>query len=533
MTIFLRPLLDHLWPVAGALTTGIMLALPYNYAGLYPLTWLAFVPLLVVVNGRSAAAHYWLGLLAGLSMYLVATPWMVEFLQRLKDYPLAPALAGALVFWLLTAQLPAFMMLVWRWSQRFTGQDNLWLFPVLVMMFYGGFPVLFPLQLGESQSAFLVAIQGADLTGVYGVDLMIGVSNALVAAVVLRAMGRSTARRAGPALGAAGMLALLAWLGYGVWALDRWDRQVAHWPTLAVGLVQPNESPSASVPAPEPGYSRAWPPEMALSHQLADTGAEVIIWPETRYKGYFEVDHVPGAFRRSVARQGVPLIFHDAEQQGSGQGFREYNSSLFLDADGELAGRYRKHRLVAFGETLPLSREFPWLVSWASDYLGDFFANLTPGSDRVTFPVGGVHLVPAICYESAFAGHVARSVAAAPESPLLVVLSNNGWFGDSRQPWQHAGATVLRAVESRVSLVHAVNNGPSTAVAPSGRILASTPFGERIGLIIDVPYTPAGQVFRSWFTRWPEWFAVMAGLAGLIVLVLVRLSRRHPARDPG
>jgi apolipoprotein N-acyltransferase len=512
----------------SAIAAGVMLALPYNYAGLYPLTWLAFVPLLVAAHGRSAAAHYWLGLLTGLAMYLVATPWMVEFLQRLKDYSLAPALAGAMVFWFLTAQLPAFLMLCWHLCQRFCGHYCLWFFPVLLMVFYGWFPVLFPLQLGESQSAFLPAIQAASLTGVYGVDLMIGISNALVTAGALQAMGwLPGARHTSGVMGGAGVLVLAAWLGYGWWALDHWDRQVSQWPTLSAGLVQSNETPSAAVPAPEPGYSRSWPPEMALSSQLARAGAEVIIWPETRYKGYFEVDQVPGAFQRAVAGLGVPLIFHDAEQQGNGGEFREYNSSLFLGPDGALAGRYRKHRLVAFGETLPLSREFPWLVNWASDYLGDFFANLTPGNDRVTFPVGGVHLVPAICYESAFPGHVARSVGAALGSPLLVVLSNNGWFGDSRQPWQHAGATVLRAVENRVSLVHVMNNGPSTVVSASGRVLASTPFRERIGLVTGVPYTPAGQVFRSWFTQWPEWFAVVLGLAGLMALLLIRLTRRQ------
>ncbi len=516
------------WQALGAVATGVMLAIPYNYAGFYPLTWVAFVPLLVAVHGRSARTHYGLGLLSGISMYLVATPWMVEFLQVLKDYAFIPALAGALLFWLLTAQLQAFLMLSWRWAQRLSGQYALWFFPVLVMAFFGCFPVLFPLQLGESQSAFLPAIQGAAFTGVYGLDLMIGISNALVTAGVLRVMGRHTGieGRYGKAVAMAGVAALAAWLGYGWWAVDHWDRQVGTWPTLAVGLVQSNETPSASVPDPEPGYGRAWPPEMALSGKLAAAGAEVILWPETRYKGYFEVDHVPAAFQRHVARLGVPLVFHDAEQQGRRADFREYNSSVFLDARGELAGRYRKHRLVAFGETLPLSREFPWLVGWASDYLGDFFANLTPGSERVSFPVGGARLVPAICYESAFPGHVARSVSATPDSPLLVVLSNNGWFGDSRQPWQHAGATVLRAVENRVSLVHVINNGPSTVVSPSGRLLAATPFRERIGMVADVPYTPAGKAFRSWFTQWPEWFAVIFPALGLVALVAVRFRRR-------
>lgn len=521
------PAVAWLLPLLGAVATGVMLALPYNYAGFYPLTWVAFVPLLLVAHGRGYGGHYLLGLVAGLTMYLVATPWMVEFLQRLKDYSLAPALGGAAVFWLLTSQLPAILMVCYRWLQRFTGHHALWAVPLLIMLFYGWFPVLFPLQLGESQSAFLPAIQGVSLTGVYGLDLMIGVSNALVAAAILQRLGWQ------PGLGgwgsvmacSAGVLALALWLGFGWWSLAHWDQRASQWPTLAVGLVQPNEVPSASVPDPEPGYGRAWPPEMEVTEALVSAGAEVVLWPETRYKGYFEVDHVPAAFRRNVSALGVPLVFHDAEQQGRGKDFREYNTALFLGADGELSERYRKHRLVAFGETLPLSREFPWLVNWAERYLGDFFANLTPGSERVTFPVNGVHLVPAICYESAFPGHVARSLAAAPDSPLLVVLSNNGWFGDSRQPWQHAGATVLRAVENRVSLVHVINNGPSTVVSPSGRILAATGFRQRAGLLSQVPHTPADERFSSWFTRWPEWFPVMSLMALLLGVAITRLRR--------
>lgn len=531
MSGWLASALRRWLPVTGAVVTGILLAVPYNYAGYYLLTWVAFVPLLLAVHGRSGRVHYCLGLVAGLAMYLVATPWMVEFLQRLKDYSLMPALGGAVIFWLLTAQLPAFLMLCYHWLQRYTGGQALWAFPLLAMLFFGWFPVLFPLQLGESQSAFLPAIQGAALTGVYGLDLMIGISNALIAAGVFYRL-RIDAALAGRGFTLAagtGVVALTLWLGYGWWSLEHWDRRVAQWPALSVGLVQPNETPSAAVPDPEPGYARAWPPEMELSTGLAAGGAEVIVWPETRYKGYFEVDHLPSAYRRNVTALGVPLVLHDAEQQDEGGDFREYNSSLFLAADGELADVYRKHRLVAFGETLPLSREMPWLVNWAESYLGEFFANLTPGSERVSFPVRDAHLVPAICYESAFPGHVARSVAAAPHSPLLVVLSNNGWFGDSRQPWQHAGATVLRAVENRVSLVHAINNGPSTVVSPSGRVLAATPFRQRTGLVTEVPYTPAGEGFRSWFTHWPEWFPV-TGAALLAVATIVVHKRRRRLR---
>ncbi|SFR83067.1 apolipoprotein N-acyltransferase [Marinobacter daqiaonensis] len=516
-------------PSLGAVLTGVLVATPVNYAGLYPLTWVAFVPFLLILRGKSLRAAYGLGLLCGLSLFLVGTSWMVEFLQRLKDYSFGPALAGSVLFWLLSAHLTALLAVTYRLLQRWLGDYSLWLFPILLMLFFGWFPVLFPLQLGESQSAFLPAIQGVAWTGVYGLDFMIGLSNALVAAAWQQRSGRSPAleSRTSALVGVLGVVMLAVWLGYGWWALSRWDQQVAGWPEFTAGLVQSNETPSAAVPPPEPGFARAWPPEMEISHRLADEGAQVILWPETRYKGYFERDYVRLAYGRNVADLGVPLVFHDAEQQGEGADFREHNTAVLLGSGGQLEERYRKHRLVAFGETLPLSGEFPWLMRWVKRYLGEFFADLTPGEERTHFPVAGVNLVPAICYESAFPGHIARSVAETPSSPILVILSNNGWFGDSRMPWQHAGATVLRAVENRVSLVHVINNGPSMVVSPSGRVLAQTPFRKRTGMLVPVPYTPPGEGFASWFTKWPEWFPV-TGLAFLLLALAVARFRRNP-----
>ena len=49
--------------------------------------------------------------------------------------------------------------------------------------------------------------------------------------------------------------------------------------------------------------------------------------------------------------------------------------------------------------------------------------------------------------------------AATPEVDFLLNLTNDGWFGDNHQQWQHARTAAWRAIENRRPLVRCCNNG--------------------------------------------------------------------------
>src|SRR6185369_4240305 len=57
---------------------------------------------------------------------------------------------------------------------------------------------------------------------------------------------------------------------------------------------------------------------------------------------------------------------------------------------------------------------------------------------------------------------------------LLVNVTNDAWFGDTTEPWEHLGLSVFRAVEARTDLVRAVNTGVSAFVDATGRVYAKT-----------------------------------------------------------
>lgn len=513
--------------VLAAGTSGALLGLPYNHPDWYLLTWVAFVPLLWASRQASPWAAYGLGLCTGLVMYVLGAAWIVDFIGLYKGFDTAGSRIGAVLFWLYCAQLPACLMLLYRWLYRWlclrTRVPGEWLFPPLVAIFYSYFPMLFPVQLAGSQSRFLVAIQATEWFGAASLDFMIAVANVLLWVCVrdLHA-GSGRGRRVWRLLG---VLSLVAWMGYGCHAVQRWDEVVADWPARKVGMVQPNEVPSERLPSPVPGYSRAYPPEMALTEQLAAAGAEVIVWPETRYKGYFEYPHVRQGFARQVAELGVPLVFQDIERLAEEHRPVQYNTAVLLGADGELAAYYRKIKRVPLGEYIPLLHAVAALELWLHERLPELFANFAAGQGAVAFAVDDFVMTPLICYEVMFPEFAAQAVAQS-QGRVLVVLSNNGWFGGSQQPYQHLQASVLRSVENRLPMLHVTNNGPSGLVLPSGRLVVETAYQQKMGALLTVPFAPAPA--RTFFNRYPHLFLhtwlVVVGGGMLMALLPTRFS---------
>lgn len=544
LTAPLGAVLTHAFPrplvaVLAAGVSGVLLALPYNFPHLYLLTWVAFVPLLWATREASLKAAYGLGLCTGLVMYVVAAFWIVDFIELYKGFDTATSWMGAVLFWGYCAQLPACLLLLFRWLCLRTRVPELWLLPVLVAIFYSYFPMLFPVQLAASQSRFLLAIQATDFFGAASLDFIIALTNVLLWTGLRQLRGLLQLRGSGLGSAAvpdrcggrqwlqrwAAVMLVAGWLVYGGYALRYWDAEVAGWPERRVGMVQPNEVPSEPLPPPVPGYSRAYPPEMALTEQLAAAGAEVIVWPETRYKGYFHYPHVQQSFSRRVAELGVPLMFQDIERSGTGRDQIQYNTAIWLGQNGEQAAVYRKIKRVPLGEYMPLLHYAPSLQLWLSDRLPELFANFESGDGPVVFAAGEFAMTPLICYEVIFPEFTAQALAQGA-GRVMIVLSNNGWFGNSFQPYQHLHASVLRSVENRVPMLHVTNNGPSGLVLPSGRLAVETAYQQKMAALLAVPFSPRPN--RTLFNRFPGMFLqALLAVTGVWILAAL-LPKRRP-----
>lgn len=507
--------------ITGSVLTGVLLALPYNYPSLYLLTWFAFVPLLWVVRSSSPAKAYVLGLCAGLVMYLTAAFWIIDFIRLYKGLEGGSLALGAVIFWLYCAQLPACLMMLYRWICQSSGLSEFWVFPVLCTVAYTYFPMLFTVQLGESQSQFLVALQATEFFGVASLDFLIALVNVLFFLTVRKVIEDHSGSDAFMRCQQGVCILLSMWIVYGFYALNAWDSEVVNWPVKRVGMVQPNEIPSETLPSPVPGYSRAYPPEMALTEKLIQKNVDVIVWPETRYKGFFAYPHVRNALENQVFNSGVPLIFQDTEEIKGGLQGEMYNTAVLLDESGSLQERYRKIKRVPFGEYIPLLNYLPQAKQWFYSNASGFFVDFSPGEGPVSFQVGDVNLIPLICYEVMFSQFAARSVAERA-GQIIVAMSNNGWFGNSLQPYQHLNSSILRSVENRVPMVHVTNNGPSGLVLPSGREVVQTAYHKKMAVVLNVPYSLSYS--GSFFSHYPYLFMnlMLTALLGLILLSLYR-----------
>ena len=161
------------------------------------------------------------------------------------------------------------------------------------------------------------------------------------------------------------------------------------------------------------------------------------------------------------------------------------------------------------------------------------------GQDIVTFPFEHedetYRLGPMICYEDILPAFGRKLAALRPH--LLVNITNDAWFGDTSEPWEHLALSVFRSVELRTDLVRAVNTGVSAFVDATGRVYAKTyavdPVKTPIGadkLLAEAALLEGGGTF---YARHGNLFAYLC-LVLTLLLWLVWPRTRHlvPGRRP-
>jgi apolipoprotein N-acyltransferase len=205
-----------------------------------------------------------------------------------------------------------------------------------------------------------------------------------------------------------------------------------------------------------------------------------VIWPESAHPYPYPREarrDLPG--RGGVLREGVrgPVLFGTITR-GTDRCDR-WNSAIALDADGRITGVSDKVELLAFGETVPLWDVLP--------PLREYFPcpGIRPGARPETVSIAGASIGVLNCYEDVLAQH-ARTVALSwPD--FLVNVTNDAWFGDTREPHLHQLVARHRAIETRRELVRAVNTGVSSHVSATGETVIETDTFVRTSFVTRVP----------------------------------------------
>ncbi len=165
--------------------------------------------------------------------------------------------------------------------------------------------------------------------------------------------------------------------------------------------------------------------------------------------------HPPSARKPTVA----------SRRYGAGW-YEVFNSAIQLDTTDRVQ-YYHKSKLVTGGEKMPYTDLFPFIERLAPK-LGGTSGTLGTQSERTVFTTNeqGITTGVAICFESIFGEFFTEYVKKGAN--LMVVITNDGWWGNTPGYRQHASYASLRAIETRRSIAHCANTGISALINQKG-----------------------------------------------------------------
>ena len=529
-----RPTISIHHPRSIILACSLLWALCYPPFPLGLLGFVVLAPAFLATTGLTARGAFGAWFLAGLA-YNAAMYWWIWHVMKV-----GPVFVVGFGLVLLIAFLSLFnglLGLAFHAATTARGRGRVFLL-ALYPVAWGGLEAVrafgemsFPWNnLAYALGDWPVLFQSVSLWGVYGLSALMVAANLLVFEALRR--GLPAARPLWFA--AAGIPVLL--LAHGAVTLGR-AGQPQGTPgdgvdRIDISLVQP------AIP-----QTRKWN-EQYFNEVMAKTfrtmagprgdlapvrGADLIVLAETAVPDFLRMrDELADSLRAVAESAGSPLLVGALDfvsDRRPWSDYRFYNSAFLFDpraaGDSQAAPplQYSKLRLVPFSEKLPFDGIFP-VINYVNLGEGDF----SPGDGHRVWRSGGVPWAPSICYEVIYPSF-ARDARAAG-SRLLVNITNDGWFGRSNGPYQHANISRFRAAENGMPVARCANGGVSVFFDAWGRDLGRTALLDSTVLRRTVPvpdratlYTRAGGVIDGFFVT-------ALGLWIASVLALRRLSPR-------
>lgn len=370
--------------------------------------------------------------------------------------------------------------------------------------------------LGYSLTPFVPVIQITSITGIWGLTFLIVLTNCLFWDLL---KSYSINSDIVPKWIHLGVLALF-FCGISIWGAHRISGGSKENRKINVALIQSNLNQLQwGVNSLDTAFSITDSMVTVASQQKPD----LIIGPESALLCFLS--------RRSEYRNKVvslvnsirtPLILGglhwDKAPEGAAGDYLVYNSAFLFKPDTLYPVIYNKMKLVPFSEALPFEGVFPIL---SRTNLGE--ADFKRGKAQMVLKISdSLRASPFICYEIIYPGFVREIVKTGAE--LIVTITNDGWFGKTSGPYQHAAMAQIRAVENGRPMVRCANSGISMVVDSYGRVVKKTPIYVRQILNSQVNM----QSFDTRYLQWGDWFVVaclLLCLAALIVGMIVPLSK--------
>jgi len=497
-----------------ASASGVLLVLGFPLFNVYPIVWVALVPLLFALRQKNSRTSFSLGLLTGFFYFLGTLFWVYHSMYYYGGVPLVFSILLLILLSLILSLYIGIFSTLFNFLSMHSSVPALLTAPVLwVTLEYvrtyalTGFPWSI---LGYSQHSFLPLIQIADITGIYGISFLVAAFNGAICDMARLWPGKSKQDR--PSLrwpGIAGITVLLCIimlsLFYGKGKLGALDTG----PKIRASVIQGNIAQDVKWDA---RFKRdVIDTYKRLSMRALSENPDILFWPESALPFVFGYDKPLTeeiiAFQKQLDTH--LLLGSVLAKNSEGEKSRLSNSALLLSPDGSVLSVYDKIHLVPFGEYVPLKKLLPFVDKMVTA-IGDFIQ----GEEPVVMETPFAKIGTLICYEIIFPGLVRTFVHNG--ATLLATITNDAWFGRTAAPYQLFSMAVFRAIENRVPVVRAANTGISGFIDSRGRIIQESNIFVEDVLSAEI----TGGVEKSFYTKYGDVFAALC--IGISVLLILR-----------
>ena len=196
------------------------------------------------------------------------------------------------------------------------------------------------------------------------------------------------------------------------------------------------------------------------SENLANS--DIVIWPEIALP--FVDTRLEKIQLWDVLMQSpAEFLVGTLEERTAGGETYYHNSAYAISSDS--IQKYRKSRLVPFGEFTP----FRSLLGWLEELV------FLPASDMSAYThaqqpleLAGRTAGVSICYEDAFPGEILKML---PAAEFLINISEDAWFGERLAPHQRLQMSKMRAIEAARPVIRAANKGISASIDHRGKVI--------------------------------------------------------------
>lgn len=419
--------------------------------------------------------------LYSLGFYSFGYYWIPSLLKEFGDiYPPFNYILGLIFSFILLPQVYIYAI----FKERFKGLFALALFYTLLEFFI---PQQFPSHIGHPFMALRPTL-ALNFASIFGASFY-----SFLVAVLSLSIAQHLKTKKTPQFYYLFSILIL------IFSSINFDKKIETKDFLKIRLVQPNIGNFIKVDS-EKGGSNSLKSVLDSYYDLSTANIfekrDLIIWPETAFPTLLSSElmyktkdlNTPPLIKRIIDNTQSEMLIggYDFNLQSKNQfGFEsDYNTAFYFSNQGTLKDAYHKMKLIPFGEGLPFGPFNKFLSQYITNV--SFFAK----GDRFTqFKLPNQYTFQtAICYEILFPNFI-RDLLNGNETTtdFMINLTNDSWYGDTFEPYQHLFLAKWRAVEFNLPIIRSTNTGITTIIYPDGSESQRMMINEKKYLDINFP----------------------------------------------